>query len=81
MLGDEVLGDYRIQPGDTHISYFLMTPPFLLMGLDMYTLEIDFDPEGNFLSASGSIAATTFGSVCAHVPTSEWSWPSFSWSI
>ena len=28
-----------------------MTPPFYLMGLSMYTLEIDFNEDGTFKSA------------------------------
>lgn len=51
MLGQESMEGRRITSGDTHASYFLMTPSFYLMGLAMYTLEIEFTNEGSFLSA------------------------------
>lgn len=51
MLGQD-LSDRPIHVGDKWLSYLLRTPPFLLIGLDMYTLDICFDEEGSFLSAS-----------------------------
>ena len=52
MLGPEMMGGHRIQLGDTWVSYFLRTPTFLLIGLDMYTLDIYFAEDGSFQSAS-----------------------------
>ncbi|MBQ9398907.1 MAG: hypothetical protein IJU08_10495 [Bacteroidales bacterium] len=51
MLGENMMGGHRVQLGDTHITYFLMTPPLLLFGLDMYTLELGFNEDGSFQSA------------------------------
>ena len=51
MLGHETMGGNQVQRGDTHICYFLMTPPLLYFGLDMYTLDIWFNEEGPFQSA------------------------------
>ena len=51
MLGQESMGGRHIESWDTHVTYFLMTPPFYLMGLAMYTLEIDFNEDGTFKSA------------------------------
>jgi hypothetical protein len=51
MLGQESMGGSRITSGDTHVTYFLMTPPFYLIGLATYTLEIGFTNDGSFQSA------------------------------
>jgi len=51
MLGHETMGDNQVQRGNTHICYFLMNPPLLFIGLDMYTLDIWFNEEGTFQSA------------------------------
>ena len=51
ILGHEMMGGHQVQRGDTYICYFLMTPPLLLFGLDMYTLNIWFTEEGAFQSA------------------------------
>ena len=50
MLGQVSMGGRHIESWDTHVTYFLMTPPFYLMGLAMYTLEIDFNEDGTFKS-------------------------------
>jgi len=52
LLGHEMMGGHHIQVGDRWVSYFLRTPPFLLIGLDMYTLDIWFDEDGSFIKAS-----------------------------
>lgn len=52
LLGDEMMGGHLIQVGDKWVSYFLGTPPFLLIGLAMYTLEIYFDEDGSFQEAA-----------------------------
>ena len=52
LLGPEMMGGHHIQVGDRWVSYFLRTPPFLLIGLDMYTLDIWFDEDGSFIKAS-----------------------------
>lgn len=51
LLGHQMMGDHHIQVGDRWVSYFLRTPPFLLFGLDMYTLDIWFDDDGLFQEA------------------------------
>ena len=51
MLGLEDMVGNRIQLGDRHVTYFLMTPTFYVFGLAMYTLDIDFREDGSFLSA------------------------------
>ena len=51
LLGHEMMGGHHIQVGDTWVRYFLRTPPFLLFGLDMYTLDIWFDEDGSFQEA------------------------------
>lgn len=51
MLGENMMGAHRVQIGDTHITYFLMSPPLPFFGLDMYTLELGFSEEGAFQSA------------------------------
>lgn len=51
LLGQESMGESRITSGDTLITYFLMTPTFHLIGLDMYTLEIAFTNDGSFQTA------------------------------
>ena len=52
LLGNEDYFGIRYEPGDTRLYYFLMTPPFLIMGLDMYSLIIDFNDDGSFRGAS-----------------------------
>ena len=52
MLGREMMGGHDIQVGDKYVTYFLRTPPFLLIGLDMYTLDICFEEDGSFIKAS-----------------------------
>ena len=52
MLGPEMMGGHRIQVGDKWVCYFLRTPTFLIMGLDMYTLDIYFNEDGSYQSAS-----------------------------
>ena len=52
MLGPEMMGGHRIQVGDKWVTYFLRTPTFLIMGMDMYTLEISFNEEGSYQSSS-----------------------------
>ena len=54
MLGYEDMVGNRIQLGDEHITYFLMTPTFYVFGLGMYTLNIDFRKDGSFESAEVS---------------------------
>ena len=51
LLGPEMMGGHHIQVGDKWVTYFLRTPPFLLIGLDMYTLDIWFDEDGSFQEA------------------------------
>jgi hypothetical protein len=51
LLGHQMMGGHHIQVGDRWVSYFLRTPPFLLIGLDMYTLDIWFDDDGSFQEA------------------------------
>ncbi len=51
LLGHQMMGGHHIQVGDRWVSYFLRTPPFLLFGLDMYTLDIWFDDDGSFQEA------------------------------
>ena len=51
MLGQEMMGGNIIQQGDTFVCYFLKTGPSVIMGLDMYTLNIYFDKDGAFKSA------------------------------
>lgn len=50
LLGENEFGG-RYKPGDTQLCYFLMSPPFLIMGLDMYSLYIYFNDDGAFLAA------------------------------
>ena len=52
LLGPETMGGHHIQVGDKWVTYFLRTPPFLLIGLDMYTLDICFEEDGSFIKAS-----------------------------
>ena len=51
LLGNETCFGSRYEPGDIQLCYFLMSPPFLIMGLDMYSLYIYFDDDGSFLAA------------------------------
>ena len=50
LLGENEFGR-RYEPGDTQLCYYLMSPPFLIMGLDMYSLYIYFNEDGAFLAA------------------------------
>lgn len=52
LLGPEMMGGHLIQVGDKWVTYFLKTPPFHFMGLDMYTLDICFEEDGSFIEAS-----------------------------
>jgi len=47
LLGDDILGDYH--PGDTSLMYVLK--PGALIGLSMYTININFNENGSFNSA------------------------------
>ena len=51
VLGKKQLAGSYYKPGDTSLEYFLMTPPFLLVGLDMYVLCIFYNDDGSFESA------------------------------
>ena len=50
MLGSEILGGHKVQPGERYLSYALKTPSFY-WGLDIYVLNIFFNDDGSFLSA------------------------------
>ena len=51
VLGNKELAGSYYKPGDTSLEYFLMTPPFLLVGLDMYVLCVFYNDDGSFESA------------------------------
>lgn len=51
MLGHNWMGDYEVKLGDKYVLYYLKTPPFVLIGWDMYYLDLEFYEDGSFLSA------------------------------